>query len=70
MFSSPVWVRGCARLPRFFCYKGLFVFFIQKNRIIDYEKKYFYTIFCFLITFSRPSHIRAKVSKSLFSFKF
>ncbi len=43
--------------PRFFCLQGLICLFYSKNRIIDYEKKYFYTIFCFLITFLRPSHI-------------
>ncbi|QJR22878.1 hypothetical protein BREVNS_2128 [Brevinematales bacterium NS] len=37
--------------PAFSVYRGLFVFFIQKERIIYYFKEYFYTIFCFLLLF-------------------
>ncbi|QJR22831.1 hypothetical protein BREVNS_2081 [Brevinematales bacterium NS] len=37
--------------PVFSVYRGLFVFSIQKNRIIHYEKKYFYTIFLFFYSF-------------------
>ncbi|QJR20878.1 hypothetical protein BREVNS_0128 [Brevinematales bacterium NS] len=51
MLSYPFWVRDYAPLHRFSVYKGLFVFFIQKSRIIDYGKKYFYTNFCFLLLF-------------------
>ncbi|QJR22125.1 hypothetical protein BREVNS_1375 [Brevinematales bacterium NS] len=62
MFSSPVWVRGYAPLPRFFCLQGLVCLFYSKNRFIYYDKEHFDTNFCFFITFLRPLHIRAKVS--------
>ncbi|QJR21273.1 hypothetical protein BREVNS_0523 [Brevinematales bacterium NS] len=48
--------------PAFSVYKGLFVFFIQKNGLVYYGKEHFYTTFCFFITFLRPLYIRAKVS--------
>ncbi|QJR21719.1 hypothetical protein BREVNS_0969 [Brevinematales bacterium NS] len=35
--------------PVFSVYKGLFVFFYLKNRLVYYGKEYFYTTFCFLL---------------------
>ncbi|QJR23070.1 hypothetical protein BREVNS_2320 [Brevinematales bacterium NS] len=42
--------------PAFSVYRGSLVFSVQKNRIIDYEKKYFYTIFYFLLLFETFAH--------------
>ncbi|QJR21015.1 hypothetical protein BREVNS_0265 [Brevinematales bacterium NS] len=61
--------------PVFSVYRGLFVFSIQKNRIIDYEKKYFYTMRplhgCFLPLFgsgATPLSPDFSISKGWFVF--
>ncbi|QJR21074.1 hypothetical protein BREVNS_0324 [Brevinematales bacterium NS] len=48
--------------PVFSVYRGQFVFFIQKNWFIYYDKEHFDTIFLFLYYFLRPLPICAKVS--------
>ncbi|QJR22868.1 hypothetical protein BREVNS_2118 [Brevinematales bacterium NS] len=64
MFSSHVWVKGYApETPLFLFTRAYLSFFVQRNSFIYYVKEHFYTIFLFFTTFSRPSHIRAKVSK-------
>ncbi|QJR21328.1 hypothetical protein BREVNS_0578 [Brevinematales bacterium NS] len=59
----PPWVRGYAPKTPFFLFTRAYLFFYPKNRFIYERKECFYTIFLFFITFLRPSHIRAKVSK-------
>ncbi|QJR22305.1 hypothetical protein BREVNS_1555 [Brevinematales bacterium NS] len=47
----PLFGSGATPLkPRFFCSQGLIcLFFYEKNRLVYYGKKYFYTTFCFLL---------------------
>ncbi|QJR21945.1 hypothetical protein BREVNS_1195 [Brevinematales bacterium NS] len=69
MFFPSVWVRGYApETPLFLFTKTYLSFFIQKIGLFIDGKEYFYTTFCFFITFLRPLHIRAKVSKCFSSF--
>ncbi|QJR22623.1 hypothetical protein BREVNS_1873 [Brevinematales bacterium NS] len=37
MFSSPIWFRGYAPLPRFFCLQGFICLFYPKNTLHTYS---------------------------------
>ncbi|QJR21150.1 hypothetical protein BREVNS_0400 [Brevinematales bacterium NS] len=58
MFSSPIWVRGYAPLPRFFCSEGLIcLFYSKKMEVFITTKNIFYTLFCFYSFFETSARM-------------